>query len=545
MAIAEAFGLGVPEGVLVKAGVVLVGVAAGVSVARLFRSCCSRSVFWVSASSFWSSLVRDARLASFWSRSAVTVPTAMTMVPSMAALRRMLSQTALRALQPDLVILDEFQRFRDLLDVETGGEAAELANDLFKQPDAHVLLLSATPYKPFTFAEEAASDAGHYADFLKTLQFLAGSEMPVDSVRADLDELRQAALSGEPTPEIRDRVQAQLRKWIARTERPTGTRRTNTVDTIPGPFHVQAEDFAGFVSLRQVADAVGAPLTVEYWKSAPYFFNFLNGYRVGEHLRAGMKVPDRRAQLTPLFRGAQRIAKSDVEQFQPLDWANARRRPSHIVPPMTPPHGPASPDRNRPPQRPRPQTGASTNASGGNVQNVWKLRRGRSKKGDGGPENSACAGTATTKRPPGRPGAKPVPKSTGSHGGELSESHLRDRPGVQDRDLPVVRGLHPSLRRRASRPRRRPPGAAQERPPVGRVPLGPIPEDRVRPHSLLKELPSSTPSRFPGKSAPDQRQPKPPVRNLPPPSPAPQRNLPPTSPKSPSPQNKAAESTNE
>ena len=75
-----------------------------------------------------------------------------------------------------------------------------------------------------------------------------------------------------------------MRKWIARTERPTGTRRTNTVDTIPGPFHVQAEDFAGFVSLRKVADAVRAPLTVEYWKSAPYFFNFLNGYRVGERL---------------------------------------------------------------------------------------------------------------------------------------------------------------------------------------------------------------------------------------------------------------------
>ena len=244
----------------------------------------------------------------------------------LGSLRRLLSQTALRALQPDLVILDEFQRFRDLLDVETGGEAAELANDLFKQPDAHVLLLSATPYKPFTYAEEAASDAGHYADFLKTLEFLAGSKMPVDSVRADLDGLRQAALSDEPTTEIRDRVQAQLRKWIARTERPTGTRRTSTVDTMASPFHVQAEDFTGFVSLRQVADAVSAPLTVEYWKSAPYFFNFLNGYRVGEHLRVAMKVADRRAQLMPLFRGAQRIAKSDVEQFQPLDWANARMR---------------------------------------------------------------------------------------------------------------------------------------------------------------------------------------------------------------------------
>ena len=241
------------------------------------------------------------------------------------SLRRMLSRTALNALEPDLVILDEFQRFRNLLDVQVGGEAAELADDLFKQPDAHVLLLSATPYKAFTYAEEEA-DAGHYADFLKTLDFLAGSEMAVETVRADLDELRHAALSNEPTTEIRDRVQAQLRGWIARTERPPGTRRINTVDHVPDQFHVRAEEFADFVSLRQVADAVRAPLTVEYWKSAPYFFNFLNGYQVGERLRAEMKIPDRRARLTPLFRGAQRIVKSEVEQFHPVDWGNARLR---------------------------------------------------------------------------------------------------------------------------------------------------------------------------------------------------------------------------
>ena len=103
VATAVAIDLGVPVGVLVKAGLVLVGVAAGCivawdaillgvgvgeSVARLFRSCCSRSVFWVSASSFWSSSVRDARLPSFWSRSVLAAPTTMTMVPSMAAVSR-------------------------------------------------------------------------------------------------------------------------------------------------------------------------------------------------------------------------------------------------------------------------------------------------------------------------------------------------------------------------------------------------------------------------------------------------------------------------
>ena len=132
VATAVAIGLGVRVGVLVKAGLVRVGVAAGCivaaglvrvgvaagcivawdaillgvgvgeSVARLFRSCCSRSVFWVSASSFWSSLVRDARLPSFWSRSAVAAPTAMTMVPSMAAVSRIRRHGGLELFEWDI-----------------------------------------------------------------------------------------------------------------------------------------------------------------------------------------------------------------------------------------------------------------------------------------------------------------------------------------------------------------------------------------------------------------------------------------------------------
>ena len=241
-------------------------------------------------------------------------------------LRNMLSRSALQALEPDLVILDEFQRFRDLLDINTGREDAELAGDLFNHPDAHVLLLSATPYKPFTYAEETGPDSGHYADFLKTLEFLAASDTAVDLVRADLDALRQAALAGEPTADVRDRVQSQLRKWIARTERPSDSTRTITIRGNLNQLRVKAEDFNGYVALRNVANAVNAPLTVEYWKSSPYFMNFLRGYRVGENLRADMKDPDRRTQLVPLFGGAQRISKSDVAQFQKLEWGNARMR---------------------------------------------------------------------------------------------------------------------------------------------------------------------------------------------------------------------------
>ena len=239
-------------------------------------------------------------------------------------LRKLLARSAVQALEPDLVILDEFQRFRDLLDERTGGEAAKLARELFTQSDARVLLLSATPYRPFTYAEEALDGSGHYEDFLKTLEFLAASDKPVDSLRTELDALRQAALTGEPTAAIRDRAQAQLRRWIARTERPSDRRTTSTRGLDAG--RLSAEDFAGFVALRRVANEVNAPLSVEYWKSSPYFLNFLSGYRVGESTREAMKVPERRARLLPLFRGAQRIEKSDVERFQSVEWANARLR---------------------------------------------------------------------------------------------------------------------------------------------------------------------------------------------------------------------------
>jgi hypothetical protein len=90
-------------------------------------------------------------------------------------LRAVLAASCLRALQPDLIILDEFQRFKHLLAEES--EAALLARELFnysdETTDARVLLLSATPYKMYTLQAEVADD-DHYQDFLDTLRFHDG-----------------------------------------------------------------------------------------------------------------------------------------------------------------------------------------------------------------------------------------------------------------------------------------------------------------------------------------------------------------------------------
>ena len=88
-----------------------------------------------------------------------------------ARLRGALAAASVESLEPDLVILDEFQRFRHLIDPNSGSAASELAHHLFNYRDAKVLLLSATPYKPYTTVAGDSED-DHYRDFMTTLEFL-------------------------------------------------------------------------------------------------------------------------------------------------------------------------------------------------------------------------------------------------------------------------------------------------------------------------------------------------------------------------------------
>ena len=76
---------------------------------------------------------------------------------AISQLRRLLADVCVHALEPDLVIVDEFQRFKSLLESRADRQdpAAELAQKLFsaKAHDGQrvrTLLLSATPYKLYT-----------------------------------------------------------------------------------------------------------------------------------------------------------------------------------------------------------------------------------------------------------------------------------------------------------------------------------------------------------------------------------------------------------
>lgn len=245
-------------------------------------------------------------------------------------LRQVLARTCIDALEPDLVILDEFQRFRNLLD--GADPASELAQEIFAYPQVRTLLLSATPYKMYSLNDEYEDD--HYQDFIRTARFLMGDS--VDEFALDLDDFRRALFDIATTDgrtralAAKERIETRLRSVMVRTERlALATNRNGMLTERPAPnLRMEPQDLAAFLATQQIAETVGAGNVTEYWKSAPYLLNFMDGYQLVKRLDA---LTDRRLAATRtvdavLADGAGLISWNDFERYKRIDPQNARLR---------------------------------------------------------------------------------------------------------------------------------------------------------------------------------------------------------------------------
>lgn len=243
------------------------------------------------------------------------------------ALRQLLAKCCIDALEPDLIVLDEFQRFKDLLSGES--EAAELAQRLFDYKDARVLLLSATPYRMLTLDVE---EDRHEEDFLRTFRFLAENDARTDALRGALARFRQALLGthdgrAQDARDARDEVQGLLSKVMCRTERVARTRgRDAMLREVIVPAPIERDDVAQAVLADGVARAVGSGDVIEYWKSAPYLLSFLRDYVLDQALRKRAERPP--AGLVDLLHNGRALLlrEADVQGYQQIPMANARLR---------------------------------------------------------------------------------------------------------------------------------------------------------------------------------------------------------------------------
>lgn len=242
-------------------------------------------------------------------------------------LRALLARTCVDALEPDLIILDEFQRFRELLDGD--DPASELAQHLFDYQGARVLLLSATPYKMVTFADEAG-DEDHHRDFTRTLRFLMGAE-GADEVDRELrrfraELLRSEGLDVDRAHAHRTAAETRIRKVMCRTERlaVTADRNGMLADRDLGTLTLDPADIRRYVTLDRLAQHTDTGDIVEYWKSAPYLLNFMDGYQLVRKLGGARRADDTLAQLLAAVDDT--IDWDDVAEYEAIDPGNAKLR---------------------------------------------------------------------------------------------------------------------------------------------------------------------------------------------------------------------------
>ena len=247
--------------------------------------------------------------------------------------RRVMARVGIARLRPDLVILDEFQRYKDLLQPDPRNFADELAKRLLNHTDprtgraTRTLLLSATPYRMYTSGDEVGDN--HYEDFFDTCSFLFQDPERVDRLQAQFRDLRLALTSTESlaTAEgtCRD-IGTELSGVMARTERLSATPdREGMLHEPETPVEVNPLDLRAYRRLGNLAEAVGHHEPTEYWKSAPYLVNFMERYKLKEAI-VRSAADGHLADGGGLGPGPGLLNWDDVVAYERVDPQNGRLR---------------------------------------------------------------------------------------------------------------------------------------------------------------------------------------------------------------------------
>jgi hypothetical protein len=195
-------------------------------------------------------------------------------------LRSALAAANLNRISPDLVIFDEFQRFRDLIqeyDDLPPSRVLRLLRGEEMEDAPGLLLLSATPYKPYVRRWEEADGSTHRQELLDLIQFLYGGRVKASTKRRDIEkafetmenELRLGRLDSAEFQGAKSQIEKLLRPVMARTERlahPDGEDGT-TVKTKTGDLH--AKDVRVYKHLASTFREEDRSWAVPFWSSVP------------------------------------------------------------------------------------------------------------------------------------------------------------------------------------------------------------------------------------------------------------------------------------
>lgn len=239
-------------------------------------------------------------------------------------LRYIFASISIEMLKADLVIMDEFQRFKDLIDFnkENKNEMQMLAEKFLSNNETKVLLLSATPYKIYSTMEEVASSEqeDHFSEFINVMNFLASNGENINDLKNKLKQYSTSFHKNECVKDIKrkkDDLENYLSEYICRTERIFALDNNNgLIKSKIDKLEIQKEDIKSYIQLQNILNKYDIPgnAPVEYIKSAPYLLSFMSDYKLKEKLVSKLKNTDLRKEknLDLLFLNKKKLDYSHI-----------------------------------------------------------------------------------------------------------------------------------------------------------------------------------------------------------------------------------------
>ncbi len=253
-------------------------------------------------------------------------------------LRRLFAEISVGRLNPDLVIMDEFQRFRFL--IENQDIDSKLLTDRFLtdksdnvQDLVRVLLLSATPYKLYSTPEEIqdAGEDNHYTEFMSVMKFLLESDAAYTNFKTVWSDyshsLRELSTGDVSVLSMKkNRAEDAMYACICRTERNSVMESGDYIDdgTKNNHLYISEGDILAYLDVQRILDETGLriSLPVDYVKSCPYILSFMQNYEAKKKLTEYFRKNQDKVET--LHSKWLWLNKMTVNKYKPLPTVNAR-----------------------------------------------------------------------------------------------------------------------------------------------------------------------------------------------------------------------------
>lgn len=247
-------------------------------------------------------------------------------------LRVIFAKISLDRLEPDLVIMDEFQRFKYLLKADKETETGMLAEKFFYSDTVCMLLLSATPYKMYATLEEIeeANEDEHFLEFFDVMNFLnitPKEKAEFKEVWSNYSVHIKELTDGDTTIlSAKKAAEDAMYQHVCRTERGSAFESADLINdsAVKQKLEATGQDIQAYIEAYKLLEEIGASFTppVEYIKSTPYIMSFMRDYKLKRYVEKYFK--EHPEEIKKMNKASFWVNRNTLNNYGKLPCANSR-----------------------------------------------------------------------------------------------------------------------------------------------------------------------------------------------------------------------------